>query len=44
LKKVFCVMGELKSALFLSQRIRDEVGVEAIAPEEGASITIESNS
>lgn len=35
LKKVFCAMGEPKSARFLAQRIRDEVGVEAIAPKLG---------
>ena len=35
LKKVFVVMGEPKSALFLTQRVRDYIGVEAIAPEEG---------
>jgi metallo-beta-lactamase family protein len=35
LKKVFVVMGEPKSSLFLIQRIRDYLGVEAISPEEG---------
>ncbi len=35
LKKVFVIMGEPKSSLFLCQRIRDYVGVEAIFPEEG---------
>ena len=35
LKKVFVVMGEPKSALFLTQRIRDYLDVEAVAPEEG---------
>ncbi len=34
-KKVFVVMGELKAATFLAQRIRDEVGLEAIHPERG---------
>lgn len=33
LKKVFCIMGETKSSLFLAQRIRDYLGVEAIYPE-----------
>ncbi len=33
LKKVFCIMGEPKSSLFLVQRIRDYIGVEAIYPE-----------
>ena len=40
LHKVFCVMGELRSAMYLSQRIRDEVGVEALAPESGTSISL----
>jgi metallo-beta-lactamase family protein len=35
LKKVFVIMGEPKSSLFLCQRIRDYVGIEAIYPEEG---------
>lgn len=34
LKKVFTIMGEPKSSLFLAQRIRDYLGVEAIYPEE----------
>lgn len=33
LKKVFVVMGETKSAMFLSQRIRDYLGVLAKAPD-----------
>ena len=41
LKKVFVVMGEPKSALFLVQRIRDYLGVYAIHPEEGASEILE---
>ena len=35
LKKVFTVMGEPKSSLFLVQRLRDEIGVEAEYPEYG---------
>lgn len=35
LKKVFVIMGEPKSSLFLSQRIRDYLDIEAIYPEEG---------
>ncbi len=35
LKKVFVVMGEPKSALFLVQRLRDYLGVEATHPELG---------
>lgn len=35
LKKVFCIMGEPKSSLFLSQRIREYLDIEAIYPETG---------
>lgn len=35
LKKVFVVMGEPKSSLFLVQRLRDYVGVNALYPERG---------
>ncbi len=41
LKKVFCVMGEKKSALFLVQRLRDYLGVEAHAPEKGEKVELE---
>lgn len=34
-KKVFVVMGEPKSALFLAQRLRDELGVSVTYPEQG---------
>lgn len=33
LKKVFCIMGEPRSSLFLSQRIREYLDIEAIYPE-----------
>lgn len=35
IKKVFVVMGEPKSSLFLVQRLRDYLGVDAIYPEKG---------
>jgi metallo-beta-lactamase family protein len=35
IKKVFVVMGEPKSALFLVQKIRDYLNIEAIHPERG---------
>lgn len=35
LTKVFVIMGEPKSSLFLCQRIRDYIGTEAVYPEEG---------
>lgn len=41
LKKVFVVQGEPKSALFFVQRIRDYLGIPAIAPEEGERVELE---
>ena len=35
LKKVFVIMGEPKASLFLSQRIRDYLDIDAVYPEEG---------
>lgn len=40
LKKVFVVMGEPKSALALSQKIKDNFGISAYAPERGESILL----
>lgn len=40
-KKVFCVMGEPTSSLFLAQRLRDRLGVYAVAPEEGERVELE---
>jgi metallo-beta-lactamase family protein len=34
-RKVFVIMGEPKSSLFLTQRIRDYLDIDAIYPEEG---------
>jgi len=36
LKKVFIVMGEPKSSLFLSQKLHDYLGIDALVPEKGA--------
>jgi len=41
LKEVFVAMGEPKSSLFLAQRIRDELGVDAVFPELGSTHEIE---
>ena len=41
LKKVFVVMGEPKSSLFLVQKLRDFLGVSAVAPDAGTSVTLE---
>ena len=35
LKQVFVAMGEPKASLFLAQRLRDEVGLNALYPEKG---------
>ncbi|MBI5005462.1 MAG: MBL fold metallo-hydrolase [Candidatus Lloydbacteria bacterium] len=34
-KKIFVVMGELKSAAFLAQKIRDTLSLEAVVPKKG---------
>ncbi len=39
-KKVFVVMGEPKSSMFLVQKLRDNLGIEAYAPEQGTSVTL----
>ncbi len=41
LKKVYTVMGEPKSTLFLAQKIRNELGLVAESPEGGKSVVIE---
>lgn len=41
LRKVFVVMGETKSSLFLAQRIRDYLGIHAVHPEEGETVVLE---
>jgi len=41
LKKVFVVMGEPKASLFLVQRLRDYLGVNAIAPEAGETASLD---
>lgn len=41
LKKVFIVMGEPKSSMFLVQKLRDNLGLEAYAPEQGSTVTLE---
>ncbi|MEA3399269.1 MAG: MBL fold metallo-hydrolase [Patescibacteria group bacterium] len=41
LKKVFVVMGEPKSSMFLAQKLRDILGVKAFTPEDGESLFLE---
>ncbi|OGZ30781.1 MAG: hypothetical protein A2931_02360 [Candidatus Niyogibacteria bacterium RIFCSPLOWO2_01_FULL_45_48] len=40
LQKVFCVQGEPAASLFLVQRIRDYLGIDAIAPRYGDSFEL----
>ena len=40
LEKVFVAMGEPKTELFLTQRIRDFVGLDAVAPGQNEKVTI----
>ncbi len=40
IEKVFVTMGEEKASLFLVQRLRDYLGVDAVAPEEGSVVEI----
>lgn len=39
-KKVFVVMGEPKSAMFLVQKLRDNLAIDAVAPEQGTSVEL----
>ena len=40
-KKVFVVMGEPKAEMFLAQKLRDNLGIEAHVPEQGSSIMLD---
>ncbi|MEI6280517.1 MAG: MBL fold metallo-hydrolase [bacterium] len=40
-KKVFVVMGEPKSSMFLVQKLRDNLGINAFAPEKGDSVILD---
>ncbi len=40
-KKIFVTMGEEKASLFLTQRLRDYLGVNAVAPEANSEIEID---
>ena len=41
MKKVFVAMGETKSSMFLAQRLRDYVGVNALVPKPNENIELE---
>ncbi|MDR3519661.1 MAG: MBL fold metallo-hydrolase [Candidatus Pacebacteria bacterium] len=40
-KRIFVVMGEPKSEMFLVQKIRDNLGLNASAPEQGSSVVLD---
>jgi metallo-beta-lactamase family protein len=40
-QKVFVVMGEPKSEMFLAQKLRDNLGINAIVPEQGSSVVLD---
>jgi metallo-beta-lactamase family protein len=40
-KQIFVTMGEERSSLFLTQRLRDYLGLNALAPEENQEVEIE---
>ena len=39
-EKIFIVMGESKSAMYLTQKIRDNSSIDAIHPKEGDSFVL----
>ena len=41
LKKVFCVMGEPRASLFLAQKIKDNLNINATVPRVGESYNVE---
>lgn len=41
LKQVFVVMGEPKSSMFLAQKLKDSLGIDAITPETEDIVTLE---
>jgi len=41
IEKVFVTMGEERSALFLVQRLRDYLGINAIAPSQGDMVRLD---
>ncbi len=40
-KKVFVVMGEPKSSLFLAQKLRDNLGIDTYTPDAGSQVVLE---
>jgi len=39
IQKVFVVMGEPKSSMFLVQKLRDNLGIDACAPDRGDTVS-----
>ncbi len=39
-KRIYVVMGEPASSLFLAQRLRDNLGIDAIVPQQGDSVEL----
>lgn len=42
-KKVFVAMGEPKSSMYLTQRLRDHLGIMALSPQEGDVVELDCN-
>lgn len=40
-KKVFLLMGEPKSSMFLAQRLKDDLGIKAYTPTQGEQVTLD---
>jgi hypothetical protein len=40
-EKYFLVMGEPKASMFLAQRIRDELGKDAVVPRPNDKVTLD---
>jgi len=40
-KKIFVVMGEPRASMYLVQKIRDNMGLDAYAPEQDDSVTLD---
>ena len=43
IKKVYVAMGEPKSSMFLTQRLRDYLGLLAYAPSQGDVVELDCN-
>jgi metallo-beta-lactamase family protein len=41
IERIFVTMGEPRASLFLAQRIRDFLGIDAVVPQRGEQFTLE---